>query len=160
MLVISRARYMAICRASAMFFVRARPTRSSKVRWKYFATWVMISVGLISTSVEKKSCRVCSASARVTGWLFSDATAETRVSAPSSSRMFSVNRSAMRSSTSFGICIWFIEAIMRRIAMRVSRSGGLTSTVRPDSNREIRRASKPLRFFGATSDAITMRLFA
>ena len=37
----------------------------------------------------------------------------------------------------------FIEAIMRRMAIRVSRSGGLTSTVRPDSKREMSRASKP-----------------
>ena len=32
-----------------------------------FATWLMMSVGLISTSVVKKSCNVCSAKARVTG---------------------------------------------------------------------------------------------
>ena len=51
-------------------------------------------------------------------------------------------------------------AIMRRMAIRVSRSGGLTSTVRPDSKREIRRSLKPCRSFGGTSEAITMRLLA
>ena len=120
----------------------------------------MMSAGLISTSVVKKSCKVCSARALVTGWLLSDAMAVTRFSAPSSSRMFSVNRSAIRLNTSLGILEPFMVAIMRRMAIRVSRSGGLTSTVRPDSKREIRRSLKPCRSFGGTSEAITMRLLA
>jgi hypothetical protein len=47
--------------------------------------------------------------ARVTGWLLSDAMAVTRFSAPSSSRMFSVKRSAIRLNTSLGILEPFME---------------------------------------------------
>ncbi len=39
--------------------------------------------------------------------------------------------------------------------MRVSRSGACTSVMRPHSNRERIRSSKPVRCFGATSDVIT-----
>ena len=120
----------------------------------------MISVGLTSISDAKKSCKACSAKALLTGWLLREATAVTRVKAPSSSRIFSVKRSAIRSKTSLGTLDPFIEAIIRKIAIRVSKSGGLISTVKPDSNLEISLDSNPLRFLGATSEAITILLLA
>ena len=46
------------------------------------------------------------------------------------------------------------------MAIRVSKSGGLISTVNPDSNLEISLDSNPLRFLGATSEAITILLLA
>src|SRR5699024_11460076 len=51
---------------------------------------------------------------------------------------------AMYSSTSWGTSPVFSWAtFLRRIAMRVSRSGGCTSVIRPISNLERMRFSKP-----------------
>ena len=83
------------------------------------------------------------------------ANAETRMSAPSSSRMFDETTVAMYSSTSSGMCSRSLCAFLRRIAMRVSRSGACTSVMRPHSNRLRMRSSKPVRCFGGTSLVIT-----
>ena len=51
-------------------------------------------------------------------------------------------------------------ALLRRIAVRVSRVGGWTSTVSPDSKRDSRRFSKPLRSLGGRSEVRTTCLLA
>ena len=78
----------------------------------------------------------------VSGRPVSDENATTRVSAPSSSRMFVETREAMNvSSSGSRISIWSFLTFLRRIAMRVSRSGGWMSVIRPHSNRERSRSS-------------------
>ena len=67
----------------------------------------------------------------------------TRISAPSSSRMLVAILLAMNSSTSGGACSFSCAAFLRRIAIRVSRSGGWTSVVRPQVKRVRIRSSNP-----------------
>ena len=82
------------------------------------------------------------ASSTVIGRPVSDEKATTRVSAPSSSRMFVEIRLAMKVSTcGSGTWIPSVFTFLRRIAMRVSRSGGWMSVIRPHSKRERSRAS-------------------
>ncbi len=49
-----------------------------------------------------------------------------------------------------------VVTFLRRIAMRVSRSGGWMSVIRPHSNRERRRSSSVAISFGGRSDEITI----
>ena len=66
---------------------------------------------------------------------------------------------AMYSSTSCGTSPVFSWAtFLRRIAMRVSRSGGCTSVISPISKRERIRSSKPPSSFGGRSEVITICL--
>ena len=67
---------------------------------------------------------------------------------------------AMYSSTSSGTDIRSWIAFLRRIAMRVSRSGGCTSVSRPDSKRVRIRSSKPDSSRGGRSLVMTICLFA
>ena len=62
---------------------------------------------------------------------------------------------AMYSSTSSGVDIRSRVAFLRRIAMRVSRSGGWTSQMRPHSNRDRSRSSNPDSCFGGRSEVMT-----
>ena len=82
-----------------------------------------------------------SASCRSTGCRLRLANAVTRISAPSSSRMLVEILLAMNSSTSGGAVSRSWTAFLRRIAIRVSRSGGWTSVIRPHSNRLRSRSS-------------------
>src|SRR3712207_7940970 len=50
--------------------------------------------------------------------------------------------------------IWSISAFLRRIAIRVSRSGGWISVTRPHSKRETRRFSRVGMYFGCLSEVI------
>ena len=59
------------------------------------------------------------------GDFVSEANATTRISAPSSSRMFDGMTLAMNDVTSSGTGIFSLSAFLRRIASRVSKSGGL-----------------------------------
>ena len=95
-----------------------------------------------------------------TGWRFRLAKAVTRIRAPSSSRMLVEIREAMNSSTSSGTDSRSWMAFLRRIAIRVSRSGGWTSVSRPISNRLRIRSSKPLSSLGGTSLVMTTCLLA
>ena len=88
------------------------------------------------------------------------ANAVTRISAPSSSRMLVWIREAMNSSTSAGAISRSAAAFLRRIAIRVSRSGGCTSVSRPHSNRLRSRSSSWSSRFGGRSELITICLFA
>ena len=87
------------------------------------------SLSTISASVMSTSC-----------WLML-AKAVTRIRAPSSSRMLVWIREAMNSSTSAGAESRSAAAFLRRIAIRVSRSGGWTSVSRPHSKRLRSRSS-------------------
>ena len=51
-------------------------------------------------------------------------------------------------------------AFLRRIAMRVSRSGGCTSVIRPHSNRDRMRSSNADSCLGGRSEVITICLLA
>src|SRR5690606_35672345 len=88
--VSSRHRYIAICRAVTRTRERELPHRSSMVRPKYAAVWAMIAAGVISalSSSVMRSLSTISASGRSTCWRLRLAKAVTRISAPSSSRMF------------------------------------------------------------------------
>ena len=66
----------------------------------------------------------------------------------------------MNSSTSGGAVIRSVAAFLRRIAIRVSRSGGCTSVIRPHSNRLRSRSSSASSRLGARSEVITICLFA
>ena len=55
---------------------------------------------------------------------------------------------AMNSSTSGGACSRSCAAFLRRIAMRVSRSGGWTSVIRPHSKRVRSRSSSVVELLG------------
>ena len=80
-----------------------------------------------------------------------------RVIAPSSSRTLSTMFSAMNPKTSSGMpCIASDSAFLRRIARRVSNSGGWMSTMRPHSNRLRSRSSMVAIDFGGRSDEITI----
>ena len=88
------------------------------------------------------------------------AKAVTRISAPSSSRMFREILLAMYSSTSAGTVIPSWSVLRRRMAIRVSRSGGWMSVVSPQPNRVRMRSSKSLSLFGAMSEVMTICLLA
>ena len=74
--------------------------------------------------------------------------------------MFVEIRLAMYSMTSSGAVIRSRIAFLRRIAMRVSRSGGWTSVIRPHSKRLRIRSSKPDSCLGGRSEVITTCLLA
>ena len=103
----------------------------------------MISAAVISGSPPSGIRSLSTISARVmsTSWRLRLANAVTRISAPSSSRMLVWILEAMNSRTSGGAVSRSIAAFLRRIAMRVSRSGGWTSVIRPHSNRLRSRSS-------------------
>ena len=69
-------------------------------------------------------------------------------------------RLAMNSSTSSGAFIRSSAAFLRRIAIRVSSSGGWMSVVRPHSNRVRMRSSRVSSRFGGRSEEMTICLFA
>ena len=79
------------------------------------------------------------------------AKAVTRISAPSSSRMLREIREAMNSSTSGGAFSCSCTAFLRRIAIRVSSSGGWTSVIRPHSKRLRSRSSRVTSCLGGRS---------
>ena len=111
--------------------------------------------------ISEPGCGRRSSSARseidsVIGSRISDEYAATRSSAPSSSRMFWSNFDAIMSRTSSGTSMPSRFAFSCRMAMRVSRSGGCTSTHRPHRNRLRSRSSIPDSSFGARSDAMTI----
>ena len=63
----------------------------------------------------------------------------------------------MKVSTSGSVtAIPSVVTFLRRIAMRVSRSGGWMSVMSPHSNRERRRSSSVAISFGGRSDEITI----
>ena len=67
--------------------------------------------------------------------------------------MFVEMRPAMKvRSCGSGMWIESVLTFFRRIAMRVSRSGGWMSVIRPHSNRERRRASSVAISFGGRSE--------
>ena len=78
--------------------------------------------------------------------------ATTRLSAPSSSRTLLTTLRAMNSMTSDGMRWSWSSAFERRIAMRVSRSGGVRSAMRPHSKRLRSRSSRVVIAFGGRSD--------
>ena len=84
--------------------------------------------------------------------------ARTRVRAPSSSRMLDCTWRAMVSRISSGTWRPARSALERRMAMRVSRSGGWISTIRPHSKRERRRSSRVTMALGGRSEEITICL--
>ena len=71
-----------------------------------------------------KSLRTISASAISTGWRFKDAKAVTRINAPSSSRILVKIFEAIYYKTSSGAFKRSCAAFLRKIAIRVSNSGG------------------------------------
>ena len=110
----------------------------------------MIMLAVISGSLPSgiRSFSTISARLRSTGCRLRLANAVTRIRAPSSSRMFVWILLAMNSSTSGGAVSRSVAAFFRRIAIRVSRSGGWTSVIRPHSNRFRSRSSSASRRFG------------
>jgi hypothetical protein len=70
--------------------------------------------------------------------------------------MFDEIRLAMSSSTSSGTCRFSWVDFLRRIARRVSRSGGWTSVMRPHSKRVRRRSSSWPICLGGRSEEITI----
>ena len=122
----------------------------------------MIVVAVISGPPASgiKSLRTISASPKSTGWRFKDAKAVTRISAPSSSRIFDEILLPIYSKTSSGAFNLSCAAFLRRIAIRVSNSGGWMSVIRPHSKRLRKRSSKVVNCFGGRSLEITICLFA
>ena len=99
-------------------------------------------------------------SCRSTGCRLRLAKAVTRISAPSSSRMLREIRDAMNSSTSGGALSCSCTAFLRRIAIRVSSSGGWTSVIRPHSKRLRSRSSRVTSCLGGRSEESTICLLA
>ena len=81
------------------------------------------------------------------------------MSAPSSSRMLRSMRWAMNSRTSPGTASRSWAAFLRKIAIRVSSSGGWMSVIRPHSNRVRIRSARVSRRFGGRSEETTICLF-
>ena len=107
-----------------------------------------------------KSFKTISANPRSTPWRLREAKAVTRIKAPSSSRIFELILLAMYSNTSSGAFNLSCAAFLRRIAIRVSSSGGWMSVIKPHSNRERSRSSKVVSCFGGRSLEITICLLA
>ena len=82
----------------------------------------------------------------------------TRLRAPSSSRTLLTTLRAMNSMTSDGIRPIWSSAFERRMAMRVSRSGGVRSAIRPHSKRERSRSSRVVIALGGRSELSTICL--
>ena len=123
------------------------PNRSQTI------SWIRSIVTAATSPCGKTSFSTSWASSTVIGRPVSDENATTRVSAPSSSRMFVEMRPAMKVSTcGSGMWIPSILTFLRRIAMRVSRSGGWMSVISPHSNRERSRASSVAISFGGRSE--------
>ena len=74
--------------------------------------------------------------------------------------MLLVIREAMNSSTSGGTGLWSRSALLRRMARRVSRSGGWMSVMRPHLKRPRRRSSSVGMASGMRSELMTICLFA
>ncbi len=149
---------MAICRAVTSTRLRDVPHRSSMDTPKYVAVAFMIAAAVISGSAASgiRSRRTISASVRSTCDLFRLANAATRISAPSSSRMLRSMWVAMYSSTSPGTGSRSVAAFFDRIAILVSRSGGVTSVIRPHSNRLRSRSSSAESCLGERSEEMTI----
>ena len=82
-------------------------------------------VGLVALGDEVLEHHLASCMSTVAFCRLANAVA--RMSAPSSSRMLVCTRLAMNSITSAGTVSFSSAAFLRRIAMRVSRSGGSVS---------------------------------
>ena len=122
-------------------------------------SWIRSIVTAATSPCGKTSLSTSWASSAVIGRPVSDENATTRVSAPSSSRMFVEIRPAMKvRSCGSGMWIESVLTFFRRIAMRVSRSGGWMSVISPHSNRDRRRASSVAISFGGRSDERTIWL--
>ncbi len=107
-----------------------------------------------------RSLSTISASWRSTVCRLRLANAVTRMRAPSSSRILVEIRLAMYSSASGGAFRPSWTAFLRRIAMRVSSSGGWTSVIRPHSNLLRSRSSRVTSRLGARSLEMTICLLA
>ena len=113
----------------------------------------MIGRGWLS---ERMSASTLAASSAVSGWRLRLAKAETRIRAPSSSRMLFVMLVAMNSRTSSGMGVGSRSAFLRRMARRVSRSGGWMSVIRPHLKRLRRRSSRVAMAWGGRSEVRTI----
>ena len=124
--VSSRQRYIAIWRASTKARDLDVPQRSSRVNLKKAAVCAMIVAAVISglDSLGIKSLRTISARPISTLCRLRLAKAVTRISAPSSSRILVEILLAIYSRTSSGALRRSCAAFLRRIAIRVSSSGG------------------------------------
>ena len=80
------------------------------------------------------------------------------MSAPSSSRTLLCTRRATCSTTSSATITPLSSALLRKMAMRVSRSGEEMSAIKPHSKRERRRSSRSEISFGVRSEVITICL--
>ena len=112
---------------------------------------IMLLVIWASPPSGMRSLRTISARARSTCWRLRLANAVTRMRAPSSSRMLVWIRVAMNSSTSGPATRRSWAAFLRRMAIRVSRSGAWTSVMRPQPNRLRSRGSRFSSSFGGRS---------
>ena len=107
-----------------------------------------------------RSFKTISAKPISTGWRLSEAKAVTRIRAPSNSRILEEIFEAMYSKTSSGALSLSWAAFLRKIAIRVSSSGGWISVIKPHSKRERSRSSKVVSCFGGRSLEITICLLA
>ena len=148
---------MAICRAFVSVRVRDFDRKSSIDTSKYAAVVARTCAAVISAPPASviRSLSTTSASDKSTCCLLSEANAVTRMSAPSSSRIFAVICDAIYSITSSGTLSDSLCAFLRKIAIRVSNSGGCTSVIRPHSKRERIRSANPVSCFGGKSEVIT-----
>jgi hypothetical protein len=127
-----------------MFCDRLSPQSSSSDTPKRSLTvsWILEIETSANSPCGKTSFKTSWASSTVIGRPVSDEKAITRVSAPSSSRMFVEMRDAMKVRTSLSVTVIpSVLTFLLRIAMRVSRSGGWMSVISPHSNRDRRRSS-------------------
>ncbi len=113
-----------------------------------------------ASSGERESFRISLASSTVRALPVMEANAFSRINEPSSARMFVFTAEATKRMTSSGTKKPSVSAFLRRIAMRVSRSGALTSATTPHSKREIRRCSDGAISLGERSEEITTCFFA
>ena len=110
--------------------------------------------------MEIRSLSASFASSTVIGLFARDEKAIIRLSAPSSSRIFEITVLAIKRRTSSGTDRLSISAFLRKIAIRVSKSGLCISAIRPHSKRERKRSSKVSISLGGRSLEIIICLFA
>ena len=111
-----------------------------------------------SSSFSRLSFNTSFASSSVMGLLVKEEKATTRMREPSISRILDFIPLAMKKITSSGMERLSISVFFFRMAILVSKSGGLISTVRPHSNLDFNLSSKAGISFESRSQDITICL--
>ena len=155
----SRIKYIATWRGKAIFRERSLLMIWSRLIPNALATALTTRLGSTDPHFGRKSVNARDAISMVRGLPLKSEYASTRVRAPSNSRMLTWIWRAIDSKIPSGTSRPARSALERKIAIRVSNSGGWISAINPHSKRERKRSSNVTNDLGGRSEEMTICLF-